>query len=30
MGAFAEQIEVEIRQDRREAVGIFELDQIVP
>ena len=29
MGAFAEQIEIEIGQDRREAVGILELDDVV-
>jgi hypothetical protein len=29
MGAFAEQIEIEIGQDRREAVGIVKLDDIV-
>jgi hypothetical protein len=26
MGPFAEQIEIELGQDRREAVGVFELD----
>lgn len=29
MGTFAEQIEVEIGQDRREAIGILELDDVV-
>src|SRR3954469_8552560 len=29
MGAFAEQIEIEIAQHRREAVGVLELDEVV-
>ena len=29
MGAFAEQIEIEVAQDRRKAVGVVELDDVV-
>ena len=29
MGAFAEQIEIEIAQDRRKAVGVVEIDDVV-
>jgi hypothetical protein len=30
MGAFGEKIEVEIAQDRREAIRIFEFNDIIP
>ena len=29
MGAFAEQIKIEIGQDRRKAIGVFEIDDVV-